>query len=125
MPRRQRPTAVACRLGVVQATGWRRYQPADRLGQVGVTGVPNLWPLPCEYKHGRPSTSNNAAIVLPTSPFAVVVCRLLPSGGGVFAACSPPAVLAWVARSCLTRFKLGGELCGNRAKEVIDGTIGR
>jgi len=40
--RRQRPTAVACRLGVVQATGLGvDINPRIALGQVGVTGVPN------------------------------------------------------------------------------------
>jgi hypothetical protein len=49
------------------------------------------WPLPCENKHGRRLTSDNAAMVPPTLAFAVVACRLVPAGlQGVrrlFAAC--------------------------------------
>jgi hypothetical protein len=50
-------------------------------------------PLSCEDKQGRPSTSSDAAVVLPTLAFAVVACRLLPPGCRACAACSPPAGL--------------------------------
>jgi hypothetical protein len=53
---------------------------------VGVTGS-NLWPLPCEDKHGRRLTSGVAAIPPPTLASGVVrvgCCCLA-------AACSPPA----------------------------------
>jgi hypothetical protein len=47
--RRQHPTAIARRRGVVQATRLASLiNPRIALGQVGVTGVPNVWPLPCE-----------------------------------------------------------------------------
>jgi hypothetical protein len=49
------------------------------------------WPLLCERKHRHPVTSGNASIAPLTLAFAVVVCRLLPSGCRVFAAYSPPA----------------------------------
>jgi hypothetical protein len=68
--RRQHPTAVARRLGVVQATGLGvDINPRIALGQVGVTGVPNQWPLPCERKYDRRLTSGDAAI-MPLSPKA-------------------------------------------------------
>jgi hypothetical protein len=64
------PTAVARRLGVVQATGLGvDINPRIALGQVGVTGVPNQWPLPCERKYDRRLTSGDAAI-MPLSPKA-------------------------------------------------------
>ena len=49
-----------------------------------------LWPLPCERKHPHLDTSGNASIAPLTLAFAVVACRLVPSGCRFFAACSPP-----------------------------------
>jgi hypothetical protein len=40
----------------------------------------NLWPLPCERKHGRPLTSSDASTVLLTSSFAVVAYPMLLVG---------------------------------------------
>ncbi len=45
----------------------------------GVVGS-NLWPLPCERKHGRPLTSSDASTVLLTSSFTVVAYPMLLVG---------------------------------------------
>jgi hypothetical protein len=48
-------------------------------------------PLPCERKHRHLVTSGDAARGPLTLAYGVVVCRMLPAGCRVFAACSPPA----------------------------------
>jgi hypothetical protein len=77
----------------------RQAEVAEDLGaerQAAVTRhadvvVASRRPLPCERKHRHLGTSGHASIASVTLAFAVVVCRMLPAGCRVFAACSPPA----------------------------------
>src|SRR5215216_3115146 len=73
-----------------QAPSTSASDPARFSRRQGVTAG-TFATLLCERKHRRPVTSGDAGIVPLTLGFAVVVCRLLPSGCRAFAACMPPA----------------------------------
>jgi hypothetical protein len=75
------------------SAGWRTISPPSQGRVVGGSRstrrhLYGMGPLLCEHKHGHRLTSSNAATLPLTLASGVVVCRLLPVGCRVFAACA-------------------------------------